>query len=111
MLVRGSDLVGRYGGEEFVVILRGMSETEAKAMGQRICDHVRNSSVQLADSSIQVTVSVGVASTDASRRMHTTRDLIFAADQAMYFAKQSGRDLCIGASALPTPPVNSAEPG
>lgn len=111
LLVRGTDLVGRYGGEEFVVILPRMTETEAKALGQRICDHVRNSSIELADSSIRVTVSVGIASTDGSRKIRSTRDLIFAADQAMYFAKQSGRDLCVGASALPTPPVNTTGPG
>jgi diguanylate cyclase (GGDEF)-like protein len=111
-LSRSTDLVGRYGGEEFVVILPGVSETDAKAFGQRICDHVRSSSIDVsADASIRITVSVGVASSEDSRRMRSTRDLIFAADQAMYFAKESGRDLCIGASALPVPPVDIAALG
>lgn len=111
-LSRDADLVGRYGGEEFVVILPGVSEADAIVFGQRICDHVRNSNIEVsADLSIRVTVSVGVASSEASRLLRSTRDFIFAADQAMYFAKESGRDLCIGASALPSPPADLAALG
>jgi diguanylate cyclase (GGDEF)-like protein len=110
-LAREGDLVGRYGGEEFVVVLPGVYEADAMTLGQRICDHVREGSVDVSGETVRVTVSVGVASSDASRRMRSTRDLIFAADQAMYFAKQSGRDLCIGASALPKPPVDIAALG
>lgn len=105
-LVRSSDLVGRYGGEEFVIILPGMTEENAKRLAQSICDHVRDGSIQSGDSTITVTVSVGVAAVDEASPVRTTRDLIFSADQAMYFAKQNGRDQCIEASALPRPPIN-----
>ncbi|MDP5052720.1 MAG: GGDEF domain-containing protein, partial [Congregibacter sp.] len=92
-LVRDEDRVGRYGGEEFVVILPGLSETEAKTLGQRTCDHVRNGRISAGDANIQLTVSIGIATIDSDSQLRSTRDLIFAADQAMYFAKQSGRDL------------------
>lgn len=104
-LVGDNGIVGRYGGEEFVVILPTTTEAEASALGQRICEHVRNGHISAGDATIQVTVSVGIATIDNTSRLRGTRDLIFAADQAMYFAKQSGRDLCISASALPKPPT------
>lgn len=110
-LVSGKDLVGRYGGEEFVVILPNVSEAEANALGQRVCDHVRNGRVSAGGASIQVTVSIGIATIGDASKLRGTRDLIFAADQAMYFAKQSGRDLCISASALPRPPLAAVAAG
>ncbi|EAQ98845.1 sensor domain-containing diguanylate cyclase [Congregibacter litoralis] len=103
-LVGDKGIVGRYGGEEFVVILPASTEAEANALGQTICDHVRNGHISAGDANIQVTVSAGIATIDKTSTLRGTRDLIFAADQAMYFAKQSGRDLCISASALPKPP-------
>ncbi|GAB5412856.1 MAG: hypothetical protein Cons2KO_04590 [Congregibacter sp.] len=109
--VRDNDLVARYGGEEFVVILPGMSEADTKAMGQSICAAVREGAVHYEGTSIKVTVSIGIATVDKTSPMRSTRDLIFAADQAMYFAKQSGRDLCIRASALPKPPFSLAAAG
>ena len=82
-----------------------MSEAEAKAFGQTICDHVREGSIEAADALIKVTVSIGVAMVAREPVVRSTRDLILASDQAMYFAKQSGRDQCIAASALPRPPL------
>lgn len=105
-LTPSAGLVGRYGGEEFVIILPGSSETEAKDFGQLVCDHVRAGIIEAADSLIRVTVSIGVATADKSSVVRSTRDLIFASDQAMYFAKQSGRDQCVAASALPRPPLD-----
>lgn len=102
---RDNDLVARYGGEEFVVILQGVSEKEARSLGQKICDHIREGSIEAADAVIKVTVSIGVATMETKSVVRSTRDLIFASDQAMYFAKQSGRDQCIAASSLPRPPL------
>ena len=106
-LVRGTDLVGRYGGEEFVVILPGIGESEAHELGTRICDHVRASAIDVGEYEVSVTVSIGIAAAAENTRIGSTRELIFAADQAMYFAKQSGRDLCVGASTLPPPQTSS----
>lgn len=106
-LVRGTDMVSRFGGEEFVVLLPTMNETDAKRFGERICDTLRNDSVYFENTKIPVTVSIGIACSEPSRPVLNARELVFAADQAMYFAKQSGRDLCVGASALPTNTVRA----
>ncbi|MEM1143375.1 MAG: GGDEF domain-containing protein [Pseudomonadota bacterium] len=100
-LVNDHGIVGRYGGEEFVVIVPGKPERDAKVLGDRICEQIRNSSVSVSGVELKVTVSIGVSAADPASRVASTRELIFAADQAMYFAKQSGRDLCIAASSLP----------
>lgn len=110
-LVGEKGLVGRYGGEEFVVILPNAAEKDAMLLGQDVCDYVRDGAITAGDAQIRVTVSIGIATFDTDSQLRGTRDLIFAADQAMYFAKQSGRDLCIVASALPTPPQVVAAAG
>ena len=110
-LVGEKGLVGRYGGEEFVVILPNAAEQDALLLGQDACDYVRDGTVSAGDANIKVTVSIGIATFDSESKLRGTRDLIFAADQAMYFAKQSGRDLCVTASSLPSPPLAAAAAG
>lgn len=98
-LVRGSDTIARYGGEEFVLILPDMGSLDAGSLAERICDRIRNSPVPAHGFEIAVTVSVGIASFGGD--IQTEQDLLIAADQAMYFAKQRGRDVCVSASELP----------
>ena len=82
---RTMDLSARYGGEEFVSVLSG-GGTEA---GVRFAEAVRSTLVQT-NGSHPFTVSAGVA--EYSKDMETYTDLVAAADQALYRAKQSGRD-------------------
>lgn len=92
---RQSDLVGRYGGEEFVVMLDDADAEVAQAFGQRLLDAVRNAPVHLPNGvSLHCTVSVGVA-----EGLHATgqADLdleqsLARADAALYVAKAMGRD-------------------
>ncbi len=100
-LVRDTDVVARYGGEEFVVILPTLSESDAVSFGGRIGAKLRNGTIRVASADIRLTASIGIACAGGASAIETTSELTRAADQAMYFAKQSGRDLCIGASALP----------
>jgi len=88
---RGSDIVCRYGGEEFVVILPGSDLAGAKERAEELCESARRESVVFEGNSLgHLTVSIGVAnwpeSTDAPGQ------LLKLADEALYRAKASGRD-------------------
>jgi diguanylate cyclase (GGDEF)-like protein len=92
---RQSDLVGRYGGEEFVVMLDGADAEVAQAFGQRLLEAVRAAPVHLPNGvTLHCTVSVGVA-----EGLHATgqpdldlEQSLARADAALYVAKAMGRD-------------------
>lgn len=88
--VRIGDLVARYGGDEFVVVLPNTATEEACLIGDRILSAVRQTRHQAGNISMAVTVSAGVATYphDAT----TVDELIRAADVAMYRAKEAGKD-------------------
>lgn len=100
--VRPRDLVGRLGGEEFAVLLAGLSASEATAAAERIRADVAAVQVRCdAGSWVGVTASIGVAHLDGD--IDTLDGLLAAADAAMYQAKAAGRD-CVHA-AIPKPRV------
>lgn len=90
--LRPHDIVARFGGEEFCVLLPDTPETEALAIAERIRSAVESASfeVDTAAAPVGVTVSIGLASapTDAT----TARDLLHLADVAVYRAKAEGRN-------------------
>lgn len=89
-LLRMGDLFGRYGGEEFAVILPNTLLEGAKNVAERIRKTIENHDIKYQETHIKVTVSIGVAVMDS----HDTRyeDLISRADIALYKAKNSGRN-------------------
>lgn len=82
-------LVSRYGGEEFLVLLPDVSETEAQRLSEKLLECVRSEAIT-APRGI-VTVSVGTAVQTPSPE-DTIQDLIRQADEALYRSKNSGRD-------------------
>ncbi|MFY0990197.1 diguanylate cyclase [Halomonas sp. C05BenzN] len=90
-MVREGDLAGRYGGEEFLVILPDEGATGAEAMARRLSRRLARQPVARVDGEpLHVTVSVGIAClSDADFR--DAREMIDAADQGMYQAKRDGR--------------------
>ncbi len=88
--LRQSDVVGRYGGEEFVVILSSASSVAAHAIAERIRERVAEVSVDGYGRPIRLTCSIGVASSDTLGvwGLH----LIAHADAAVYAAKRAGRN-------------------
>lgn len=89
--VRSYDMVGRYGGEEFLVVLNKCDPASAVARAENLRNTVAAKPFMLATKSIKVTISVGVAlSTDFPNR--DADDILHAADMALYDAKQSGRN-------------------
>lgn len=85
--LRTEDLVGRIGGEEFVCILPGVSTTEARALAERLCKAIAESSVD--NEFPRTTISVGLA---ACRKGDTPEGLLARADAALYQAKEAGRN-------------------
>ena len=96
--LRQSDIIGRYGGEEFVVVLTGADAAEAAPVAQRICQRVSFTRVEGFGTSIRLTCSIGVASSDTLGVWG--QHLIAQADSAQYAAKRSGRNQVQFAAAL-----------
>src|SRR5271166_6443512 len=88
--VRESDVVGRFGGEEFTVLLPGTDDAGAYGIAERLRASATRLSVSAADARIQVTVSIGVAV--LGQHGHELFELLAAADVALYKAKDAGRD-------------------
>jgi len=91
-IIRETDLLFRWGGEEFVILLAHTGPTEAPALGERIRSAVAGRPFQAADGQtpVSATVSVGVAGT--SSWPVDPDALIARADAACYRAKERGRD-------------------
>lgn len=92
--VRQADWVGRFGGEEFVVLLPETNLEGALAMAQRLCNAVESLHFPGRDESMCITVSVGVA--ERTPEMTRVEHLLNAADEALYRAKSRGRN-CVSA--------------
>jgi diguanylate cyclase (GGDEF)-like protein len=102
---REVDRVGRFGGEEFCVLLPHTQREGALLAAERFREAVRRDPVSWGDEVVSITISVGVAA--ASDPTETLEALLHRADQAMYRAKAQGRDRVILA---PPVAVNGAAP-
>lgn len=92
--LRSSDFIGRYGGEEFVICMPNTSILEAYKLAYHIREKIAEWNTRINDNDIQVTSSFGVTSTHLviGDENKTMQSLIREADQALYVAKNSGRD-------------------
>ena len=90
--VRSYDVVGRWGGEEFIVVIPGVTSSKAlKRLGEAIRGAVGQTPIPLPDGRlIRVTASVGAAL--AGNALWSVEALVDAADRALYAAKRAGRD-------------------
>jgi diguanylate cyclase (GGDEF)-like protein len=90
--VRDVDIFSRYGGEEFVVILPQTPQAEAFHIGGRIREQVEKTLIDTGPAGkLKITVSVGVSSYPENGK--SEEELVSIADQAMYQAKGSGKNL------------------
>jgi diguanylate cyclase (GGDEF)-like protein len=87
--MRGDDIVGRLGGEEFAAILPGKAEN-AFVVAERVRIAFENAGVTISGHDMNATVSIGAA--DCMARMANITTLLTRADQALYQAKSSGRN-------------------
>jgi len=89
-LLRGSDFLSRFGGEEFVVVLPQTDSAGALEAGEKIRLAVESIAFYHKEERVQITISVG---TTTVRREDTSYDMVFARmDKALYDAKNSGRN-------------------
>ncbi len=96
--VRGIDLVSRYGGEEFVVVMPETDTAYAKKVAERLRRDVeREAFLTTAGVHIPVTVSIGLASYSGTG--DSTAALVRRADEALYAAKRSGRNRVVASAA------------
>ncbi len=102
--VRDCDLGGRYGGEEFALILPETRQAEAAELMERIRATVERHVFCLPDNPMTITISVGLAQMDGASNQ-TKDDMIHLADAALYEAKQQGRNRVIY-GVLPVPKVS-----
>ena len=90
--LRVNDLLGRYGGEEFLVITPVEMVENATIVYERICKKVAATPIEIYDVSITVTISCGVTSYVVDNDGHKLETLIARADEALYQAKREGRN-------------------
>jgi diguanylate cyclase (GGDEF)-like protein len=90
-LMRSYDYIGRYGGEEFLVILPDCCLECAAAFAERLRLCVSSDSIDTAEGMIPVTISFGVTANSKDRKRNAD-SLVKAADEALYRAKENGRN-------------------
>lgn len=88
--IRHPDLAGRYGGEEFLILLPNSNATAASEQAARLCRQVRDMVIQAHQHVLQVTISIGIAEFEYG--VDTWESLLNRADAALYQSKSSGRD-------------------
>ena len=89
--LRPYDAIGRYGGEEFLIVLPGSDSSTAMKQAERIQASLSENPIAISDSAIAITVSQGVTTWEPPFS-DDVRALINAADNALYLVKSSGRD-------------------
>ena len=87
--VRDRDLIGRYGGEEFLLVFPDTSLAVAQQVAERIRQHIASTPIHLQEHSIPITISIGLTHFNPDDSLES---LLQRADNAMYAAKQAGRN-------------------
>ncbi len=90
--LREVDVIGRWGGEEFIVLLTQAKKADAKKVAERILQSISAHKFQGLPENEKITVSIGVASIPEDADIDNWEKLIKAADEALYRAKRNGRN-------------------
>jgi diguanylate cyclase (GGDEF)-like protein len=103
-VMRRSDVLGRVGGEEFIAVLPGSGAVDGHAVAERLRQRVEAKQLIRGELEIPVTISAGVTTSESIEGL-SVDELIHTADQALYLAKQNGRNRVVIAQ-----PVHAAQP-
>jgi diguanylate cyclase (GGDEF)-like protein len=87
--LREYDYIGRYGGEEFLIIIPACGYTGKKIAFSRLCELISGSKIRTRSGDISITVSIGVTQSDGNDSIDT---ILSKADNALYKAKEMGRN-------------------
>jgi len=90
-VIRLYDSVGRYGGDEFLVVVPGCSQEQVKQLAERLCGAVSRRLNRTVAEQVGCTMSMGVAWTDG-RSLEQVDGIVTAADESLYTAKKNGRN-------------------
>ena len=88
--IRNPDTIGRYGGEEFLIVLPSSELKAAEEQAERLCQTVRAMQIDANDHSFNITISIGVAQYKIGDE--NWEGFLHRADEALYKAKEMGRD-------------------
>lgn len=91
------DRLGRWGGEEFVILLNSVNPIQAHGVAERLRSKIASQTMQAGDEEICVTASFGFAMVNASTPIST---LVSVADDALYRAKRNGKNMVVNGSEL-----------
>jgi diguanylate cyclase (GGDEF)-like protein len=91
-LIRVEDILARYGGEEFVILARSTGKTEAVRLAERIRDSIAGLPLPIAERSVGVTLSIGVAALPDVAPDGGANELVALADARLYRAKAQGKN-------------------
>lgn len=89
--LKENELIGRYGGDEFVVILRGATREEGLLKAKQINHSIRNLCINKDGKTVKIKVSIGM-SNNLDRKVETFENLFYSADMALYEAKKGGKN-------------------
>ncbi len=106
--VRHADVVCRYGGEEFVLLMPHTPPPQAMVMAERLRQRISELTIPLPERDLQFTVSIGVA---GLKEGMSGADLLDEADAALYRAKQAGKNKVCGPEGVSPTPAARAEMG
>ena len=93
---RVEDIVGRYGGEEFVIVVRDTTGTAATVAAERIRAAIAQARIEFGGKVLSVTASAGVSSLSCCGEKPTRENMIRIADERLYKAKMAGRNKVVG---------------
>ncbi|WOI52747.1 PleD family two-component system response regulator [Parvularcula sp. LCG005] len=98
--IRGIDLACRFGGEEFVFVMPDTDRQSAEAIAERLRSQIAEAPVDIgAGDPITITVSIGVATSEPGNLDDTPQDILKRADDALYKAKDTGRNRVVAQAA------------
>ncbi len=97
-LIRSIDMAARYGGEEFLILLEGTETSEAVLTAERIRNVIESIETDYNEQKIRFTISIGVSQISSPEQ--NVDDLVVLADEAMYKAKESGRNRTVAAEKI-----------
>jgi diguanylate cyclase (GGDEF)-like protein len=104
--VRSGDIVSRFGGDEFCIIVPDATESALQALSERLLSRLKNMTISDGEQSARVKLSIGAVVCDVHDTKHTSEHVLAAADQAMYQAKTRGKNQ-VSIATLATAPDTS----
>jgi two-component system, cell cycle response regulator len=94
-LVRDYDAVGRYGGEEFLIVLSNCDEDSLRTRAEEIRSAIASSPIQTGTAEVSVSISIGAMTHCCSDRDFPMESILAKADAALYVAKEAGRNRAV----------------